>query len=666
MQENMERFQVLQHLQRGLDPFQESPNAEKLRALGLGNLYFKMADPSLEYLETVAGNLAGIPLGALRQLRYDTYNAEANPKRFFAGHGIVVDDSEDLQVGIGNTSGLLDNLIQKYDYETQELNWGQELNPKALAESTHERIQIRKSERQIREAIEQVQNEPDVNKRYRMGFSLKRQLLDYTSTFPFSFYRRYDRDNPIEPTWENLTQNSGLSIELETKDGGTTMGGFSIEEAVDAAQAVILRYPFEKRLSKLPTRDHERFDQLRFEYGAKAANLIVLSELVGDINRLRKDSLFGVKIAVPDFQTVPVDSYRAWREGKLIDDLLQPYFDWAGALQEDDRRYWDDPSPADYIVRSSAVFSEDGETVTGAGVYESVRVHGGATFEDFKGAVERVYESTESPQAQAYRAEHGIDREEMGLVIQKYVSPRDYYNGQSQEGYINSRLTGVPQLMEVVTETSRNFIKRKELEFFLPLDAEMNERAFLATHHFPPDIYKVIPDLPIRVAQLTYVAERIWGKDIQVEFVANGSTINFVQVRELPTSLTAQTVEIHFPDEQPVHTGASIGVGDMELPVLDNQDDNSEKAGIVIFGGNYGWTMRNNNYRLPKEGAVVIYSSDGRSGHIQTLCAEKGLVCIFPDVNNDMFAPEGRELSELKKVRVVSNGIEGRVYGYEE
>ncbi|GEM_PF-1522294 len=654
-----QRAQAFGELGKNIDPFQEGEMGEKIRARGLNTLYLQMIDPSIDFLEAVSNNLISLPLSHLQQLRSDTYSAGDNPERFFAQYGISV-DREKLLAGVTHTGGYLDSVVQKYDYETGELSWGAVLNPKELAETTYERIQINNGEREVRKAAEQVRNEGDLRKRYRLGLELKKQVLGYIGNFSFSFYRGFSRE-PLEPTWENLSGTQNISTHLETKEG-TSMGGFRLEEAIGVAEASITRYPFEKRLEKLPSRDRERFDQLRLQYGAKAANLITLSELAADINKLRK-GLFDVKIAVPGFQAVPVDSYRAWREGKPLDDLLHSYFEWANSLKGDYN--WQDSvdTKADYIVRSSAVYSEDGKNITGAGVYDSVRVYAGATFDEFKDAVTKVYTSTDSPHAQAYRSRYGVDEEEMGLVIQEYVSSRGYGMGQSQQGYINSRLMGVPQLMELATETSRNFVNRNELDFFLALEVHRNEDAFRTVHHFLPDQFRVNPEMPIRVAQLTSTIERIWGGDVQIEFVADGSTINVVQVRELPVTAVTQGQEIKFPNEDPAYSGASIGVTDAELPVLDSDEDNSEKAGVVVIVGNYGWTMDRNEHRLPKEGAVIVYNSDGGNGHVQTLCAERGLVCIFPDRNEDeRFKTPYRELLDLKKVRVVSNEIEARVY----
>lgn len=658
-----ERLRALQYLQKRLDPSQASAGNERLRTSGLRNFYSQMANPTLDFLESVSSSLVAMPYRNLEQLRFTTYEAGENPTRFFAKRGIVIGNPERLLAGTGNAEELIDNIARRYDYDTGQLRYGGELNPRAVAESTFEMIQIRNGDRKIRKMAEQIKSEPDLQRRHQMGLKLKRQVLGHIKKHPFTFHREYS-DEAIEPTWENLTGYSRLYTELRPKSGDSISGFSEIPGAVMTAESAITRYQIEKRLAKLPSKDHDRFEQLRLQYGAKAANLILLSELVGNINLATKNH-FDMELAVPDFQTVPVEFYRAWGEGRLTNDKLRPYFEWANELRE--KKRWDEEEQnADYIVRSSAVFSEDGANITGAGIYESVRVYGGATFQEFKDAVGKVYESVDSPRAQAYRAQHGIDKEEMGLLIQKYITPDTHFmHNQSEQGYMNSRLAGVPQLMEIVTETSRNFVRRKELDFVLGMRTGRDRDAFEDVHHFPPDQFKIRPTLPIKVAQLTFIVEKIWGKDIQVEFVVDGFDVNFVQVRELPESTFAQIPEVQFPDEPAIHSGASIGTGNIELPVLDNEEDNSEKAGVVIFPSNFMFSTGYNSYRLPKEGAVIIsdINFEGKNGHIQTLCAEKGLVCVFPgEYEEDKPTLKYHELLRLSRVRIVSNGIEARVY----
>lgn len=655
------RLLVLRQLHRHLDPFQEGGPAERLRAFGLKALYGQMVDPTIEFLEAAINNVADLSSDEIWQLNCDNYTAGDNPRRFFDKYGVTIDSPDTLRPGIINFGIMLDDVRMRQDHQTGRIIRDENFNPRELAEVAYEKIEVNKRERELNEAINRIQDEPNLRKRYRLGLTLKKQVMDFIGSYSFTFHNRYDSEGTLEPTWENLALHSRWFTELKIKNGGSSTGHYGIEEAVDTAHAAIKRYPLEERLRRLPTLDRERFTGLRLQYGAKAANLITLSELGADINRLRGNRFFGIRLVVPDFKAVPVGLYRAWREGKLPDSELQPYFDWASSLKYEDR-WQDEPLNSDYIVRSSAVFSEDGENVTGAGIYKSVRVDGGSRFADFKDAVTSVYGSTESQQARAYRAEHGISEEEMGLVIQRYVTPyNSCYHRQSQEGYINSRLAGIPQLMEFVTGTSRNFINRKALDFYLALYPENDKESLRGIHHFPPDQFKVIPDQPVRVAQLASIIERIWEKDVQIEFVMDGLEVNFVQVRELPANALAQVPEVQFPEEPAIHYGSSIGVGDMVLPVL-GDEDNSEKEGAAIISTNEMFSMGDNSYRLPKEGAVIISNFGGRNGHIQTLCAEKGLVCIFPGLDVDLPSLRYGEFLSLRKIRVVSNGLEGRVY----
>lgn len=56
-----ELLQARQNILKRVDPFQEGPEGERLRAIGLSNLYAQMADPSVEFLEAVTSGLASLP-----------------------------------------------------------------------------------------------------------------------------------------------------------------------------------------------------------------------------------------------------------------------------------------------------------------------------------------------------------------------------------------------------------------------------------------------------------------------------------------------------------------------------------------------------------------------------------------------------------------------------
>jgi phosphoenolpyruvate synthase/pyruvate phosphate dikinase len=63
------------------------------------------------------------------------------------------------------------------------------------------------------------------------------------------------------------------------------------------------------------------------------------------------------------------------------------------------------------MVRSSAVYSEDSEKTSGAGIYESVGDI--QSLDDFKKAVQSVFESVESEKAKAHRKMFNISEEYM-------------------------------------------------------------------------------------------------------------------------------------------------------------------------------------------------------------------------------------------------------------
>lgn len=670
-----QRLEALNIIQKKIDPFQSTPESGKVFARGLKNLFLRMADPSIKFVESAIDGLRNLPINKYEQLFSGAYDAIQNPHEYFTRHGIVIDEPEKLIDGVEHSKILFKTMSYTFAIEDEELLQASTVDTGILASDIHEQIQANKGKNEIRKTVEKVRNERNYESRYRLGSALLRTTHDFISRFHASFFNNNYEEIPEHRLWEYISFYPPLFSESFTElilnSGESIKGNFGIGDAIITGNASILRHRFENELDQLPRRDKKRFNELRLKFGAKGANIILLTELVDQINSA-VNNRFGKKLEVPEFKTMPVELYRAWKNGSLRDDDLKPYYEWASGLKDDDGRYIDKSTGANYIVRSSAVFSEDGEKLTGAGVYDSVGVSRGASFEEFKNAVFKVFASTDSPRAQAYRTDNGIENEEMGIVLQKYVSP-NYYSPQKQSGVgqINSRFSGVPQLMEIQTGTSRNFINRDDLDFFLALNIKDNKTVLRKAYHFLPDGYKVDPDLPLSVAMYTAIIEKLWGTDIQIEFVDREKSLNFVQVRNKPPTTASQEPEVTFPEETPIYRGASIGKGDKTLSVLDDEDNNNKKDGVVICESNYKWSNEADNpYSLPGRGAVIITNSRGNNGHIQTICEEKGLICVFPDVNektkslteNEKFY----ELRQHKKVRIVSNGMEARVYGIKE
>ena len=94
--------------------------------------------------------------------------------------------------------------------------------------------------------------------------------------------------------------------------------------------------------------DRERLKADTLMFGAKGANLMVLQSLLPAINQI----MAGVE--VPLFNLLSVELYRKWKVRESIENDL--------------RGFYDDMADKDIFVRSSAVFSEDEESSTGAGI----------------------------------------------------------------------------------------------------------------------------------------------------------------------------------------------------------------------------------------------------------------------------------------------------------
>lgn len=630
----------------------------------LRRFFLEMSDPSVDVLERTATSLVELSYDDLLSLQAKLMGAvyESTLKKSLLDQGLSEDEVNKIEVGAANTERLVDQIHNRFGFGQRES--GENYDSREVAEETFERIQVNKAENELRELTELAKNETNLGARNRIARRLRRKIHTFIDRFNVTLPRRHKPDEIIKPTWKNLTDLFAYDLQINLKD--STMNSWVLTETIAIAHAAAKRLSWEKKFEQLPAFDRSELESLRLEFGAKAANLIMLENMAKSINKLR-GRFEMLELAVPEFMAVPASLYDAWKKGEDIDQELLHYFEWTQTLKAENQWGNEIDKPSDYMVRSSAVFSEDGEQVTGAGIYESVRVAGNSTFQEFRDAVIKVYQSTDSENARYYRERYGIETESMGLVIQKYKEPHTLISvrgEKSETGYVNSRMPGVPNLMEISTLISRNFVRRDELDFFLALDEDFHENAFSSVHHFEPDIFKSDQHMIVRVAQLALTIEKIWGQNVQMEFIADGHIINFVQVRQIPESTTESSQHIMFPvGEEAIHSGAAIGIGDKVLEVLSNKDYNRDKTGAVIIPTNDMWTMRGGPGDLPKEGAVIIADSAGQGGHIQTLCAELGLICIYPDFG-DFEKPTlaYHELVDLKKIRVVANGIEGRLY----
>lgn len=406
-------------------------------------------------------------------------------------------------------------------------------------------------------------------------------------------------------------------------------------------------------------------------YGAKGANL----EVIEDFLAKAKPHFYCLRdCIVPDFERIPVSVYRNWQKGNDITEELKEYFDWTKGRAT--------------AVRSSAVYSEDNEDTTGAGIYETLFIAADSSFSEFCDAVVEVFESVDSPQAIAYRQENNIVHEEMGIVLQEQIEDYSY----SDKGYINSVLKGVPELLEMNLEDDMRPILKKE-----NLLANLLVHKDNSPFYYQPDFWRQKNVFELEeLSKAVLLLEKFYGKSIQVEFIFDidyeGNEVRpetqyaLLQSRFLPKSYLASQEAINFPEKEALHTGAALGVGDMTLEVLPNNQDNSGKEGVVIFNSSKMFSTKYNILKtnLPKSGCVIVLDASLKSkGHIETLCAERGLNLIFPEGVGgydfggsfmEMYAASNGFSQEDNKenfhgyttLRVMLNGLEGRVYQVEK
>lgn len=384
-------------------------------------------------------------------------------------------------------------------------------------------------------------------------------------------------------------------------------------------------------------------DNLKAEtlvYGAKTANLNALSLVLNQITHRI--------VEIPDYIGIPVSIYIKWRDGLDVREDLMPFYNWIC-----ERRV---------IVRSSAVFSEDGEDLTGAGVYESKTLTGVASFEDFCEAVFEVYRSVDSEFAVKYREEHGIEEELMGITLQQLES--------GVRGTVNTVLCQVPDLLEFDVGAVA-LMNRDELINASVSGERINRNNHDKLYHITPDSGRMPLYSVNHAAIVCMLIERWYDRPVQIELVLHRDHyLKIVQVRPLP-KIYSERNTVTFPDEPHVYRGRAVGVGDEVLRVLDwRRDSTPESHGVTIYQSteHFG-SMGVRRPNLPKSGGAIVLQPNERRdrGHVETLCAEKRLLAICPRDLDDCDW-EGAEalLKEIdngrKKFRLVLNGIEGRVY----
>ncbi len=393
-------------------------------------------------------------------------------------------------------------------------------------------------------------------------------------------------------------------------------------------------------------------------YGAKS----------GHLQSLKDHPEISKMIEIPDFEKIPVMIFNKWKVGGQISEDLKPYFDWV--------------SERSVMVRSSAVYSEDGKDITGAGIYDSLLFKANGSIEDFEKIVIKIFESTDSKKAIAYREKNNVETEEMGILLQEFIEDYDV----SHYGYANSVLKNVPGLMDIhLSGYDMNFLAIREI-----VEAQLaRTKTWESLWHYQIDSKKVdiyekntVENLTAMIYKVVHFFQEEGQFEFAIPFDSDGRAygLKLFQFRPLPKSYL-EPLSVDFPEQDSLFEGRALGVFDEELEILCNKSDNSKEKGMVVFESSEFTSMgyKLNDSSFPRAGVVVVLGrSTENSGHIETLCAEKGLNLIFNDgctlmhesigmgfgfgSNDEAYGERITDFKGHKKVRAVSDGLNGKIY----
>lgn len=343
-------------------------------------------------------------------------------------------------------------------------------------------------------------------------------------------------------------------------------------------------------------------------------------------------------------------------------------------------------------------------------------------------AVYYVYKWIVSDKAIEYRKINDILDESMSIIIQDFtrrtINDYDYnYYSTKYEWYaqIDTSIKNNPDLLRVMGGYDGVMIFKKEnlisnylSEVSWIFTNEKDYWYWLLINHitewvYPYDLYKLPPIIWYMIARLWLILKEKFWDDCQVELAFQSKNfknimekltkihigidekleidIDLFQIRKLPDNYKERK-SVEFPkDKEPLFEWYCFSIWDYVLDNLDYQLENKIIPSVYdIRGLDWVYTMLTSYGQsegidlLPKSGAVIMLNSAGLSyGHIETICAERDILCIFNKKSIDdwtrtnlynrmdgknRFANKDilKELFKYPRLQVISNGIIWRIY----
>lgn len=443
-----------------------------------------------------------------------------------------------------------------------------------------------------------------------------------------------------------------------------------IEEIAYFLQKIKFEENFDKNIWKV---NKKILNNETKQFWSKWANLNIIKNILKKINSTYYE--FWDNFVIQDFERINVSTYDKWVNWENIIDDLEYFYKWIKSRK--------------IMVRSSAVYSEDWENVTGAWIYESIEFNGTLSINDFKNVVIKIYESVNSARALKYRKENWIEKEQMWIVLQELVEV-DKFDEKTKvtsfirdKWYVNTIVKWVPKLMDIYVERwMRPVIDRNILYKNQITDYDIYESIFYyqidKNKYYNLNLYNIE-----QIASLSFLLEKHYGEPIQIEYITSEIypenaqckiENSILQARLLPKNYK-ETKEITFPNKQILFEWRALWIWNINLNILPNNNNNSDKKWIVFFKSSkitslWKWFQEKN---LPKSWTVVVlWESNEYAWHIETLCAEKWILLIFNEnYNNDIVATSIFSNANLvhidkfqwqEKIHIVMDWLIWRIY----
>lgn len=558
------------------------------------------------------------------------------------------------------------------------------------AEELHKRIRSDASEASINDLLAIYETlTPIVERREALKNGPEPTYNEYGSDFSSSWRRGsryYSGRREYDGNWPNLDLANYIFPQSQLRE---------VHDRLEARLDTELHVQAAVDAIEVDKENHQRF-------GAKAANLLHIQAMLDEL-RKSGHSLTDV-LSIPPFMAIDTDVFRRWQSGERITQTVLDVVSW---MTEQD-------SSKAYLLRSSAVHSEDGEHM-GAGVYESALVEPPLRPRDVLMALRHVYHSTHSPKAQLYRQAIGVEDEAMGVVVQQAGAP-DYY-GEHTMVTFNTMMPGAPRLADYTIEVGDHPLSRTDESsgarrstlhldrngMFLDFGVQDAMAEYDAPRfHTPPDVKKHFIRDSWYTIQAGILAERLFGQPVQIEGVLQDDGIQLVQARPLPDRMLEPEPFVGFPeydkDDELWYKGRGVGVingvqafvdqhgsyrfrnghsyrelvsRDYEIPdgtdtstSLIVWDDSFAQSGIIEQVENYVLAMS------PDERERVVcliknppsYGGGSGYGHLETFFGEMGIRTIFAGPNGS----RQKHFAEGQQVTVYSDGYTGIVLSSED